>query len=158
VGAASPNPDALDFLLTYTSAAPGEQADALKHVQAKTVQVFTGATIVVGLAATAVGRFHGSAIWPLGCALGAYLVVAILTGLVIAPRGLRINRDVTQLWNEHYDSDVCEIKWSLMDDLSSGFEENEGVLKYKNELLLASLVVASIQTLLIVTSLLLSLG
>lgn len=151
-----PKPETLDFLLDYTKDVPAEQAGASKNVDSKAIQVFTGATIVVGLAAA--GGFRGGSAWLIGFAVGAYVVVAALVALILKPRGFRHSKPVDQLWSEHWDEGVSDIKHAVIADLSDGYTENVAILKTKNRLLRYAILAASVEAILVGVALILSLA
>jgi hypothetical protein len=151
----TPKAATLDFLLSYTECVPAEQVDASKNCDSKAVQIFAGATVIVGLAAAGV---RGGSAELIGAAIGVYLIVAVAVAAILWPRGFRLARPVDQLYEEHWDQDVPDIKHALLARLSADYQQNEAILGRKSVCLLVALVAATVEAILIGTSLIVSLA
>jgi hypothetical protein len=149
-----PDPDVVDFMLDYCKSAPLDQVDASKNVDSKAVQVFAGASIVVGLAAA--GRLHGNSVYLVAAAVAVYALVVGLALLILRPRDLSVASSAPALW-AHRHRGLGALKRALMRRQNEDYSENEKVLRAKNRLLRFALLAAGAETALIAAALIVSL-
>jgi hypothetical protein len=60
-------------------------------------------------------------------------------------RDLRVSRHPEQLWNEHWQELVADIKHAIVDDVSSGYTKNQEHLAAKRKALRVALVATAFE-------------
>jgi hypothetical protein len=126
----TPRPETLDFILDYTKAAPGRQAETSHMIDTKALQVFAAGSIVLGLAAAGPLR-HGAAAWLFGAALFIYVGAAVAAFSVLRTRDFRVVDDADHIWPRYWDVELADVKHALVDDITSAYAENAVLLGSK---------------------------
>lgn len=131
MAAADVNPETLDFIIETTKAGPEGQARDVDAIDAKTINVFSAASVVIGLASFA--RDFGS--WPttvlFGIALGAYAVAVVGVVLAIKVREIRFTSHASHLWAMYQHAEPETIKKALAQDIAETYDENNVIMKRK---------------------------
>jgi hypothetical protein len=149
-------PGTLEFIFDRIKDAPLQQIEQVRALDAKMVQVFTGASVLLGLS---IFSGHDGGRWVtalLIAALVAYICTAGKSLLELRPVQLRFAGYGATLWSEHYDEDVTAIKVAIVTDITGGSQENQKVIDCKANLLYAALIATSLQATLIAVSLVVS--
>ena len=135
------NQDSLEFILDHIRAAPEKQIQAMDTLDAKMIQFFISASIVIGLAG--LSSASGTARWeviPLALALLAYVSVAAVAIIHLWPRDIRWNLHADSLWPEYGQYDVEDIREVLAQDTSKAYAFNKRVLDAKANTILKALI------------------
>ena len=135
------------------------QAQDAASLDSKTVQVFSAATIVVGLAGA--GKVMGATRldrWLVAAAVGAYLVAALAAFIELWVRKLRIRDRPSELYRNHWHESPSVLKHHLIKDIARGFPENERKVRRKRNSLRVVLASTAIEAALIGVALLESLA
>lgn len=131
MAAANINPETLDFILETTKAGPEGQARDFDALDAKTINVFSAASVIIGLASFA--RDFGD--WPttvlFGMALAAYAVVVGGVILAVKVREFRFTSHASNLWSMYQHAEPEAIKRALAQDIAETYDENNVIIKRK---------------------------
>lgn len=127
-------PETLDFIFSASRETLPKQTEAAVGMDAKAIQVFAVASVVIGLAAA--GGIRTSAPRALGVLLvAAYVVAAVTSLMTLWVRQFRVSDGTEQLWRNYWADPVDEIKHALIADVADGEVENRGLLAHKRQLL-----------------------
>jgi hypothetical protein len=143
-------PETLDFLFDFITPLSERQLQAADALDSKAVQVFSAASVVIGLLALARETVAGGF---LVAAALLYLGVAVSTFYAIKVRQFRVTRHADDLWQRHWHRDVAAIKHSLVSDAAEAYAENKNVLHDKRVAVSVALAATALETLAVVTAL-----
>ncbi len=120
-----PKPETLDMLFELAKEAPEGQLRASDAVDSKIFQAFAASSVLIGLAAV-----HGVESGKLETTFVSIAVAAFLVGAGAATwalwsRRYRVGMGPGQLWEKYWSDDPMEIKHAFVDDIASGYTENE---------------------------------
>lgn len=109
------------------------------------VQVFSAASVLIGLAA--VGQLkRGTTIAVLvAIAVSAFLVVAGQAIRALWTRRFRVSISPDQLWYRYWSEETADIKHAFVADAASGYVENDEFLKKKRRALGAALLALGVE-------------
>jgi hypothetical protein len=126
-------PETLDFIYEASRSTLQNQVEAATAMDSKAIQVFSVASVVIGLAAAGGIR---SAPRTLGILLVlAYLVAAVTALAALWVRTFRVTDGTEQLWRRYWADPVDEIKHAAIADVAEGEIENRDLLADKRKLL-----------------------
>ena len=136
------NPETLDFIYQHTRDAPEAQMRDVEALDAKMVQVFSAASVVVGLAGLAVSRVEGNTVAAslLMAALAAYMVTTAFALLHLRVRRVRRSFQADALWPDWWDRQPVALKHGLVKDISEAYAFNNGLMRQKRRTLQGALV------------------
>ena len=124
--------ETLDFIFDYTRDAPERQLQDAKDLDNKMAQLFSVASVVIGLAGLANSNMgEGQTAWPLVVALGLYVVAAGVALISLFPAVQWRSLHADRLWKEYWQTDVPDIKHALADDIRKVYGLNNKVLEQK---------------------------
>jgi hypothetical protein len=136
-----PEPETLDLIFDLVRASPDEQLRATDAVDAKIVQTFTAASVLIGLATIGGVKHHETLTAALvAIAVSSFLVVAYHSIRALWTRAYRAAISPPQLWNEYWDQGTDVIKHAYVVDIATGHATNERHIKDKHEALRLALV------------------
>lgn len=151
---ATPDPQTTKFFVENLGDVNAEQLSAAEGRDAKAVQMFAAASVVIGLAVTSDRDLCETL---LGAAIGAYSVAAIATGWAIWPRKLAI-RPYDKLWRGLEFAPVTKARHTLVYLLYVAYSENERILRDKRRALVAIVIATGLETVLVALALMFALG
>lgn len=151
------DPQTLDFIFSQAKDVPESQMRTAEAIDAKVVQIFAAGTVVIGLAAAGGIRGHASVGWLIAAA-AAYLVALTGTLVALQSRSWRTNASPTTLWNDHWQDDLDELKWALVEDLADGYKENDDKLRAKMRAFKVVLSATGLESMLVAVALIISLA
>ncbi len=141
-----PNPATLDLIFEHVKDAPEKQGQDLSDLDAKAMEVFAGASVILGAGALIDAKQVGS--WPtllLIVALIVYIVMAILSYLVLHTSELRGSRYADTLW-EDFKADPPEVlKLGIVTKVAKDYAHNFKIIKRKARLIDAALFLTAIE-------------
>jgi len=143
----SVNTNTVAFLVDLLKETLKDQSAAVQALDAKAVQVFAAATVLLGFVVTNPDTFAGHR-GMLVTALAFYVGAAIATVTAIWPRGICVLPSDT-LWNQLYDEDVDDARHTVITYISRGYRPNETVLRDKRRALIGALACTGAETLLL---------
>ncbi len=124
--------ETLDFIFDYTRDASERQLQDAKDLDNKMAQLFSVASVVIGLAGLAnSSQGSGWSAWLLVIALGFYVIVAVVALISQFPTVQWRSLHADVLWEEYSRTDVPDIKHALVDDIQRAYGRNNKVLKKK---------------------------
>lgn len=141
------NQDSLEFILDHIRDAPEKQIQSADALDAKMVQIFVSASIVIGL----VGLSSSSLIterWVTLALIGAlfsYILLALFTFFAVGPKQMRRNLQADELWPDYAMYTVADIKEVLAHDTSDAYAFNRGVLADKSKTMKTTLTLAALE-------------
>jgi len=144
-------PETLDFIFGLVKDAPERQLHDLEALDAKMVQIFGAASIVIGRAGISDTSLDGGTtvkILLVG-ALVAYLGTAVVSFVHLRLREFRRSLHADTLWNEMWQRDVLEIQHALVADIAAAYDYNKQVLHEKGRTILGALVLAGSEIVLV---------
>jgi hypothetical protein len=150
----APDPETIEFFLDRLADVNAEQVAAVEGRDAKAVQVFAAASVVVGLVATSERAMCAELL--VGATI-AYVFVGLAVGFALWPRSLAV-RPYDALWKALAHEPPREAGHTLVHLLASAYPDNERVLRIKRWALVAALVAAGLETFLVALALTTSSG
>jgi hypothetical protein len=157
-GAKQFDPETVEVIYGYLQGVPEAQRNDWKDLDAKIVQIFQAASVVIGLAGFASGNLIG-ATTAVGVALVAALAFYILAlGAAcygLWPRGfLRAQADA--VWPMYENGTPTEVRHALLYAVGEAYPENEAVTKKKGRSLVVVFLATGAETVLVAVSLILA--
>jgi hypothetical protein len=149
----------LDFLLEWVRDVPEKQLKDAEYLNLKVIQIFTGASVVIGLAglsnATPTGASHPNQLATILILVGlvCYFGVAVATWLHLANSTMADIRDPNKLWTEFWNDPVPTIQHSLIDATGKAYTKNEQILKNKAARVQLALLLTGLETVLVTAAL-----
>ena len=118
-------PETLDLLFELAREAPDGQLRASDAVDSKTFQAFAASSVLIGLAALGGVRHSDLATAFVSVAVAAFLVASVAASWALWSRRYRLSMGPRQLWDAYWSDDPSVIKHAFIDDVASGYVENE---------------------------------
>lgn len=151
------NPDALQFIYEATKDVPHRQRQRGEAVDSKAVQVFSAATILLGLMGVGVAdAIAGRELALYAGALVAYVAAAISAFWAFRPRTWRANDHAQWLWEHCYFRTPTDVMHILTNEMRGVAEHNESIVNSKVRGVEAALVFTAIEGMLVAGALLVS--
>jgi hypothetical protein len=149
--------DALNFIFDYTREAPERQLQDAQNLDNKIAQIFSAASVVIGLAGLASpGPSGGWADWLLVVGLVFYLITAIVALLSQFPKVQWRSLHADVLWREYWQTEVPKIKHALAENIQKAYGQNNRVLEQKSLAIKVVVVATGAEVLLVGLGLILS--
>ena len=141
------NLDSLDFILNHIREAPEKQIQTAEALDAKMVQIFVSASIVIGLVGLSSSSLTAErwVTWALIGALFSYLPLALFTFFALGPKRMRRNLQADELWPDYVKYALADIKEVLAQDTSDAYAFNRGVLADKAKTMKITLTLAALE-------------
>jgi hypothetical protein len=137
--------EVVDFIFEQGRAASERQLRDADSLDAKATQLFSAATVIVGLAGFS-GRTSAGL---LTIAVGVYLVAATAALYALWLAKFRVTDSPAQLLARYWNEDLLTTKHAMVTDMANGFEENEHALGRKRRGVLFVLFLTGVETALI---------
>ena len=143
------NSESLDLILELTKGGPESQLRDVDALDAKTVQVFAAASIVIGLA-TLVGDRGGTASTVLLLlALGSFVVSVGAAAVGVFVRDFRKSYQADYLWGHFWDRPAQELKHSVVADIAAAYTHNKTVIETKARAAQVAVIMTGLEALLV---------
>ena len=141
------NRESLEFILEHIRDAPDKQIQAAEALDAKMIQIFVSASIVIGLAGLSGISLSTErwVIWALIGALFAYIPLAVVTFVALGPKEMRRNIQADVLWPDYARYEVADIREVLAQDTSDAYAFNRRMLIGKSDAMKKTLTLAAIE-------------
>ena len=141
----TPRPEIVDFILDQGRTASERQLRDADALDAKATQLFSAATVIVGLAG-----FSGEA-QPvlLSIAVAVYLCAAGSALYALWLAKYRVTDSPHQLLSRYWNEPLIETKYAMVSDMAAGFTENERALGRKRRGVLVTLALTGLETALV---------
>jgi len=144
---AIPNSDVtLDLIFEQVKDAPEKQLKDVTALDAKCIQVFAGASVILGAGALIDTRHGGT--WPtvlVGAALIVYLVVALLSFMSLKTIKLHGSRYADTLWADFKDDSPETIKRAIVKKVGQDYAYNQTLIARKATWLDVGLLLTAIE-------------
>ena len=138
-------PDVVDFIFDQGRTATDRQLRDLDSLDAKATQIFSAATVIVGLAG-----FSGQAnAVILTVAVLIYVLVSIAAVYALWLVKFRVTDSPQQLLSRYWTEPLLETKYAMVSDMAAGFIENEQSLGRKRRGVLYALALTGLETALV---------
>jgi len=131
----APRPETLKVICAIAQTSPSEQLRAAEAVDSKIFQALAAGSVLIGLAAVQAGEHDDLKIAFLAAAVAAFLVLATLAIPTLWSRRFRIGMGPDQLWNDYWSNTPDQIRHAYVDDIVSGYQQNEKLLASKHKAL-----------------------
>jgi hypothetical protein len=141
--------DSLDFIFDYTKGAPDIQLEDIASLDNKMVQIFSAASVIIGLGGISSSAGHPASAWFIAFAVLAYVGVGIAALVHLRGRELRRSRHADALWQRLWNHSVTDIKHSLVQDIADAYAHNKTVTKDKAGTLRWALLAAAAEVVLV---------
>ncbi len=141
----APKPETLRLLLELARGTPEAQIQANDAVDSKLFQSFAAGSIIIGLVGA--GDIEESSLVTVlvSWAVAAFLVLAAAAIWALWSRRYRVPISSQQLWESYWNEEPDSVLHAFLDDLASGYEENERHLTDKHRALRVVLVALLIE-------------
>lgn len=146
--------ETLDFLFEYTRDAPARQFSVVDGLDAKIVQVFAAATVIVGLAAVNLAHQPFAVTIFLAVAILAYIGVVVATVRAVGVTDYKGNAHADALWHKFWADDVMSIKHALVASTSKAYAENRELIAKKGSAVQCAIIATGIEAIAVGISLL----
>jgi ABC-type transport system involved in cytochrome bd biosynthesis fused ATPase/permease subunit len=138
-------PEVVDFIFDQGRTAADRQLRDLDSLDSKATQLFSAATVIVGLAG-----FSGQAnAGILTAAVVVYVLVAVAALYALWLVKIRVTDSPRQLLLRYWTQPVLDTKYAMVTDMAEGFAENERSLGRKRRGVLCALALTGVETALI---------
>jgi hypothetical protein len=145
----TPKDETVEFIFEYTKDAPDRQARDIESLDTKVVQVFSAASVVIGLLGISRENLSDSA------AANAFLALAVVSYVVAAgvalyhlyPTEQRRAQHVEDLWPTGWDKNVKELQHALIESIRGVNTFNKNVLVQKRNTLVAAVAATGVEVL-----------
>jgi hypothetical protein len=137
--------DVVDFIFDQGRIASERQLRDADALDSKATQLFSAATVIVGLA----GFSGEAAAAPLVAAVIVYLAVSVSALYALWLAKFRVTDSPKQLLRRYWDEPLLETKYAMVNDMAAGFDENEYALGRKRRGVLWTLALTGLETALI---------
>ena len=135
-------PEVVEFIFDQGRRASERQLRDAEALDAKATQLFSAATVIVGLAGFS-GRSNAGI---LTIAVALYLVVAAGALYALWLANYRVTDSPAQLLDRYWNDELLATKYAMVVDMANGFEENEDALGRKRRGVLAVLFFTGVET------------
>ncbi len=143
------NPESLDLILELTKGGPESQLRDVDALDAKTVQVFAAASIVIGLATLAGERGGTASTVLLLLSLGSFVVAVGAAAVGVFVRDFRKSYQADYLWGHFWDRPAQELKHSVVADIAAAYTHNRTVIETKARATQVAVMMTGLETLLV---------
>jgi hypothetical protein len=135
-----PDDKTVEFIFEYTKDAPERQASDIESLDTKVVQVFSAASVVIGLLGVSTTSLRNApATDPLlALAVASYVVTAAMALYHLYPTEQRRSQHVDELWLKGWNEEVTHIQHALIEDIREASAFNQNVLRQKRNTLVAT--------------------
>jgi hypothetical protein len=152
-----PLPDTVELLYEHTRGGPARQQASADAIDAKAVQIFAAASVVLGLGTLTTADLKGLPAFLYVLAAAVYAVAGWAAWHILHCRSLRVVDGADRWWPSHREAETAYVREQLLEDLAGAFTENRRLLDAKSgpldTLLLATAVEAVLVAAAVVTSL-----
>jgi hypothetical protein len=139
----------LDLLYEHTRSGPARQSSTADAIDAKAVQVFAAASVVLGLGTFTTSNLNGLTAVLYGLAAVAYIFAGGATWRILQARAFRVTDGADRWWPSHRLVEATFLREQLLDDLASAFDANRKLLEAKGKPLNPLLVATGIEAVLV---------
>ena len=147
-GVSEIRPEVVDFIFEQGRTAADRQLRDLDSLDAKATQVFSAATVIVGLAGFS-GRANA------GILTAAVLVYVLASAAALYALWLvrfRVTDSPQQLLLRYWTEPLLDTKYAMVTDMAEGFNDNERSLGRKRRGVLWALALTGVETALVGTA------
>lgn len=147
--------ETVEFILDYIKDTPERQLRDMTDLDSKTIQVFSAASIVIGLAGLSAiqGATKPAVLGLLVDALVTYVAVAGLSVWHLFAKRVKVARFGDTLWEDFWESTPDAIRHGLVEEISRTYGYNKGVLKQKAVTANLALITTGLEVLLVACAL-----
>jgi hypothetical protein len=142
------NAEALELIYEQTRGGPARQQTSFDSIDAKAVQVFAAASVVLGLGTfTTATHLRGIATLLYVFAVLAYVAAGRAAWAILRVRSFRVVDGADRWWPTHRHADPGYLLEQLLDDLATAFQENRARLATKGhplDLLLSATAIEAV--------------
>jgi ABC-type transport system involved in cytochrome bd biosynthesis fused ATPase/permease subunit len=139
------HPEVIDFIFEQGRSAADRQLRDLDSLDSKATQLFSAATVIVGLAGFSRQAHAGL----LTLAVITYILVALAALYALWLVQIRVTDSPQQLLSRYWTEPLTETKYAMVTDMAEGFDENERSLGRKRRGVLGALALTGLETALI---------
>jgi hypothetical protein len=140
------NPETLDLIFEHVKDAPEKQLQDVTALDSKYVQVFAGASVILGAVAL-IDPKHGGT-WPtilVAVALGIYLVMAVVSFIHLRTVTLNGSRYGDTLWDDFKDDPPEDVKLGIVLKVKEDYAHNTRLIQGKAKTLNAGLFLTAVE-------------
>ncbi len=137
--------ESLSFIFDYTKDAPDLATEDATTLDNKVVQVFSAASVIIGLGGLSGSSGHLTSAILLALGLAAYVGVGIVSFIHLRGRTFRRSRQADTLWDNFWQHSVSDIKHSLVQDIAAAYLHNKRVVEDKGKTLNWALAVIAVE-------------
>lgn len=135
------------LIYEHTRGDPLRQMKSLDALDAKAVQIFAAASVVLGFGTFSAPTLRGLPAVLYGVAAVAYLVAGAKTLAILNTRSFGVVDGADRWWPGHGYANTAKVREQLLDDLASAFATNRAQIAAKGKPLAALLVATGVETL-----------
>jgi hypothetical protein len=145
------NEDTVNLIFEIIRDNPERQVADAKDLDTKMIQVFSAASVVIGLVSFA-GRPSNHSWWIdvlTGGLLFFYGATALVAFMHLRARKFRRNLYASNLWRDAWDRTPTEIKHALIVDISEAYVHNKPILNQKGRFIQIAVVTTGVEVALV---------
>lgn len=144
---ATPLGATLELIYEHTKDGPARQSATADAIDAKAVQVFAAASVVLGFGTFTTSDLNSWTAALYGVAVAAYLFAGAATWKILRARVFRVVDAADRWWPSHRLAETAYVREQLLDDLAAAAAKNRERLARKGRPLNPLLVAAGVETL-----------
>jgi hypothetical protein len=148
-------PTTIDVIYDHIKGVVEQQLGDQVNLDGKMVQVFTAASVVMGLtglSATTATKNPAVVTAFLALALAAYVGVAVISGVELWTRKFNALRFGSTLWEHEWDQPPEQVKLAVIDKVKGAYDANGVILHDKGALLVAGIVATGLEVVFVAVS------
>jgi len=152
-----PNPETLDLIFEHVRDLPERQFQDVVDMDAKFVQAFAAASVVIGAAALVNAANHPQVTTVLlVAALLCYGAMAVVSFLHLRPIGMHGSRYGDTLWDDFKDDSPADIKLGIVLQVKDDYGFNSDKIKDKARTLNIGLILTGVEAVLVASAVIVS--
>ena len=139
--------ESLDFIFEYTRSGPEVQLKDVEALDNKVIQILSVSSVIIGLVGFTIGKngVKFPYLTTFIVALLAYMSLAVSAFIHLKANKYRRSLQADVLWQEFWESDVKDIKHSLVADIGKAYTHNKELIEKKSRTLLFVVVFGAIE-------------
>ena len=130
----------LDFIFDYTRDGPAQQFADVDALDSKMIQVFSAASVIIGLGGLSSNKGGAISAAFLLLAVSAYVWTGFQAFQHLAPRRVRRSIQADEMWQRGWQLSIGDLKHSVVKDVADAYAHNKGVISEKGKTLRMALL------------------
>ena len=148
----------LELIYEHSRGGPARQLTSADAIDAKAVQVFAAASVVLGLGTFTTSHLNALSAAIYGAAAAAYLYAGAKAWMILRAQDFRVVDAADRWWPSHRLAETSYVREQMLDDLASAAKLNRRLLAEKAQPLNSLLVAIAVEAVLVAAAVIASLA